>query len=373
MNVVFRCDASLLIGTGHVMRCLTLADALQERGAESHFICRQHNGHLIDLISQRGHKVTALPCRHETGVPNIEASFPAHADWLGVDWSVDATETLEAVTLQPVDWLIVDHYALDERWEKCVKPACKRLMVIDDLADRRHDCDLLLDQGLTHNEQHYMNITPADSIKLCGPAYALLRPEFSELRPKSLARRKKPHLKKLLIFMGGVDIDNATGQILTALNDIDLSRDLEVTIVVGPHAPWLEQLRLQTANISFDCRVLANVDNMAQLMFDADLAIGAAGSTTWERCSLGLPSIQVALAENQFETAVALAKQLAVNSYLSIDELIDNLPKYFQSLQENPELLCILSGRSSQICDGSGTVSVVNYLLTNTSIRKAHG
>jgi len=142
-EISFRVDASLQIGTGHVMRCLTLADALKAAGASCRFICREHPGHLLGLIRQRGHAAIALPeIVVDLSPAAREHPFqPAHADWLGADWPTDAGQTQMALQGLVSDWLIVDHYALDARWESAVKTKYRKLMVIDDLADREHICD----------------------------------------------------------------------------------------------------------------------------------------------------------------------------------------------------------------------------------------
>lgn len=308
LTVVFRTDASLDIGTGHVMRCLTLADALREHGANCRFVCRAQPGDLIDLIRQRGYDVYVLPFIEELATSDSarDESPPAHASWLGTDWITDAKLTLSALSGTRIDWLIVDHYALDARWEQTLRSACCHLMVIDDLADRPHECELLLDQNLGRTSANYADLVSIGCTILAGPKYALLRPEFAALRQESLGRRATPQLKHLLITMGGVDRGNATGQVLDALKDCPLPVDCRITVVMGPHAPWLTQVREQAAQLPWSIKVLVNVSDMAKLMTDSDLAIGAAGSTSWERCCLGLPSILVVLAENQLPIAKAL-------------------------------------------------------------------
>ncbi len=305
MYVAFRVDASLQIGTGHLMRCLTLADALREQGAECTFVCRPHAGHLLELVAQRGHKPLAL------GEPQAHYNAPAdpaHAAWLGTSWVDDAEQTKRALSKQSVDWLVVDHYALDARWEQALRHQAKGIMVIDDLADRAHACDLLLDQNLGRGAQDYDDLLKGKTIILVGPQYALLRPEFAALRAQSLARRQNTsQLNRLLITMGGVDKDNATTQVLTALQSCNLPVDLRVTVVMGSHAPWLEQVEAKAVEMPWQTQVLVGVSNMAKLMAESDLAIGAAGSTSWERCCLGLPTVQIVLAANQVAIAEALA------------------------------------------------------------------
>lgn len=365
MQVAFRADASLQIGTGHVMRCLTLANALRERGASCTFVCRPLPGHLLALIAQRGHQALALPGLQEGTQPNHNGT--AHGHWLGTDWATDAQDTQQALNAhtggQPVDWLVVDHYALDARWEEALRPQAQRIMVIDDLADRPHACDLLLDQNLGRTEADYGGLLKGKTTTLVGPQYALLRPEFAALRAQSLARRQtKPQLRRLLVTMGGVDKDNATGQVLAALQSCSLPADLRVTVVMGPHAPWLAQVQAQAAQMPWRTEVLVGVDNMAQLMAQSDLAIGAAGGTAWERCSLGLPSLVLVLAQNQLPGAVALQKAGAAVAMES-QQQITNFFASQQSASEAKEVLNKLSQAAAAVTDGEGCQRTVTQML----------
>jgi UDP-2,4-diacetamido-2,4,6-trideoxy-beta-L-altropyranose hydrolase len=316
MKIAFRTDASLQIGTGHVMRCLTLADAFKAQGAQCNFISRQHDGHLLEVIRQRGHITNSLlaPVKiAQAAIKNIanparnQWHEPAHAAWLGTAWQTDAQETATVLSSLQPDWLVVDHYALDARWESALQPHCKKLMVIDDLADRPHCCDLLLDQNLGRLPEHYAALVPPHCQVLTGPQYALLRPEFAALRPYSLQRRQaQPALRQVLITMGGVDQTNTTGQVLQALLASALPADCRITVVMGLTAPWLHNVQELAAQMPWPTEVVVNANDMAQRMADSDLAIGAAGSTAWERCCLGLPTLMVTLAENQRSGAHAL-------------------------------------------------------------------
>lgn len=364
MNIVFRTDASVNIGTGHVMRCLTLADALREQGATCTFICRPHAAHLLDLITHRGHRAVALPAITADASPTQAISGPCHAHWLGTDWATDAADTRKALGNEPVDWLVVDHYALDVRWEQALRPACKRLMVIDDLADRLHDCDLLLDQNLGRTAEDYSCLAPANATSLIGPQYALLRPEFVQLRAESLARRTQPKLKRLLIALGGVDKDNATGQVLDALISCPLPEGLDITVVMGPHAPWLQHVQAQALQMPWATQVLAGVSNMAQLMADSDMAIGAAGGTAWERCCLGLPSLILVLANNQQAGAIALQSLgagLAVNGV----EEIKNLLRSILARGAMNSLLLDSADVAKHVTDGLGAIKVTQEMFAN--------
>lgn len=366
--IVFRTDASLAIGTGHVMRGLTLADALRERGARSHFICRAHDGNLIEHIRARGHTVTALPVSKMAATDTDTDSSSAHAHWLGTDWASDARETLAALQGQCADWLVVDHYALDVRWENLLRPACQQLLVIDDLADRAHDCELLLDQNLGRLARDYAHWVPTHCTVLAGPQYALLRPEFAAWRGRSLARRFKPQLQQLLITLGGVDKDNATVQVLHALRGCPLPDDCKLTVVMGPHAPWLADVRAQAAQMPWPTEVRSDVCNMAELMASSDLAIGAAGSTNWERCCLGLPSLLLVLADNQQSSADALAQAHAVR-VLALASLAVCLPVHFRTLASG-DTLAALGTAAQALTSGNGAMQLSLQMLPSaTSIR----
>ncbi|MGX9147243.1 UDP-2,4-diacetamido-2,4,6-trideoxy-beta-L-altropyranose hydrolase [Mesorhizobium sp. 128a] len=358
MQIAFRTDASIEIGTGHVMRCLTLADALRERGAECLFICRLHTGHLMDLIAERGHRTVALP-RPPVDV-TLTHGGPPHAYWLGTNWATDAQETHQAIGA--VDCLVADHYGLDRRWEEALRSACQYLMVIDDLADRPHDCDLLLDQSLGRTKGHYDGLLGASAIPLLGPKYALLRPEFAELRAESLARRGQPKLEHLLITMGGVDKENLTGLVLDALDEGTLPPTLRITVVMGPSAPWKDQVRIRAGSMRRPTQVLVGVSDMARLMAESDLAIGAAGSTSWERCCMGLPSFVFALADNQHAVAAALQASGAVAALRNPSQLVTQLEELLVSGTVG-QFLFDLSNAAARVTDGEGVTRIANRMV----------
>lgn len=367
MVIVFRTDASLQIGTGHVMRCLALADALRDRGALCRFVSRAHPGNLLALIARRGHEAVALPTLTPSDLP--EPAENTYTDWLGTSQLDDAADTAAALGLTVVDWLVVDHYAIDITWEQALSARCNRLMVIDDLADRGHDCDLLLDQNLGRTQDDYVMWLAARVPTLVGPHYALLRPQFGQLRAASLQRRAAPRLEHILVTLGGVDHNNITTLVLDALVDCKLSSVLMISVVMGPHAPWLQQVQEQAARMARPVRVLAGVDNMAQLMAECDFAIGAAGSTSWERCCLAMPTLQLVLADNQREAAAALYELGAVES-LEIDALRQQLPTLLDAL--GPERLSLLSQRAALVCDGQGAPRVAEAMLQrHDCIKKA--
>jgi UDP-2,4-diacetamido-2,4,6-trideoxy-beta-L-altropyranose hydrolase len=356
-TVAFRADASIDIGNGHVMRCLALAEALQAHGARCCFVCRPHPGHLLAHIEARGHSVLALeqtPPMRPTGV--------GHASWLGAEQLDDAHETAAALARLAVDWLVVDHYAVDTSWERCVRAALDcRVLAIDDLADRPHDCDVLLDQNLGKTLGDYADLVEPACLRLIGPRHALLRPQFAQWRAESLARRAHPALRHVLVAMGGVDKDNATTIALNALSACRWGSGMRISVVMGPHAPWLDAVRECAARMPVRTDVLTNVDNMAELMTAADLAIGAAGSSSWERCALGLPAIVVAQADNQI--AIARALEAAGASIATrVDELPAVIARDLADLSSPAMDLERMSHAARGVTDGLGASIVASVM-----------
>ena len=372
LRIAFRTDASLQIGSGHVMRCLTLADALTARGAQCHFISRAHPCHMMEAIRQRGYMVSSLLSRVKKAQADTkdiaslaqdpqknQHSEPTHAAWLGSTWQVDAKETASVLTSLQLDWLVVDHYALDQRWEEALAAHYRQLLVIDDLADRPHSCNLLLDQNLGRQPQDYAGLVPKHCKALTGPHYALLRPEFAALRTYSLQRRQvQLVVRDLLITMGGVDQLNATGLVLQALKTCVLPRACRITVVMGLTAPWLENVRELAAQMPWPTEVLANVNDMAQRMADSDLAIGAAGSTCWERCCLGLPTLIVVLAANQQASAQALDVAQAARLIGSVSDIETRLPLAMREL-DDIESRTRMSRAAALITDGHGADKIL--------------
>ncbi len=365
MRLAFRTDASLQIGTGHVMRCLTLARHMRNAGAECRFISRDLPGHLGARITAEGFALTLLP--PPAGPP--PTAPPAHAPWAGVHWAQDADETHKALSAQPADWLVMDHYAFGADWQRRARPKATQLLVIDDLADRPHACDVLLDQNLGRNAADYDGLIPAGTTCLIGPAYALLRPEFAALRKPALAGRAGRGLHEVLITMGGVDAADATSVVLRALRGATLPQGLTITVVMGATAPALAQVQTLAASMPCPTQVVVDVPDMAARMAKADLAIGAAGSTTWERCCLGLPSIIVQIADNQAGIAQAItAAGAALNpGPLNAAGFAQNLRSALACAEQG---LITLSQNAAAICDGDGAARVARGLMP-LKVRKA--
>ena len=361
VQIIIRTDASVEIGTGHVMRCLTLASGLTEGGAHVGFLCRAHDGNLIDLIKRSGFEVKILPASTLGNFQSKSISDPVHAAWLGCDWQSDVQQC-RSVLSHNIDWLIVDHYALDHKWEREMRSTCQNIMVIDDLADRSHDCDLLLDQSIGRTASDYLEFVGAETRMLLGPQYALLRPEFAQWRVTSLAHRQSPELRHILVTMGGVDRDNVTERVLTGLHRCRLPTLEKITVVMGLYAPWHDAVIAAAAGMKIQTVVLSDVDQMAELMSTCDLAIGAGGTTTLERCSLGLPSVLLILADNQLNIVEHMVEADAAFAIGDLDSLETSLVEFLESFALSNKM-AIYAQNSSDLLDANGVVRTIAKLL----------
>lgn len=356
-GVAIRVDASTAIGSGHVMRCLSLAAELTTAGAEVRFICREHPGNLCDTIANHGgYEVHRLPVTQHTNDDDSGKKL-AHAAWLGTGWGDDAAQTAAAIAAhgKKPDWLVVDHYALDARWENALRSSVCNILAIDDLADRTHACDVLLDQNL-HLELHarYDGLIPASCQRLLGPRYALLRPEFRAARAQ--LRNRDGTVQRVLVFFGGVDAGNETAKALRAIAASGV--DVAVDIILGPSSPHVENIRALCATLP-RTRLHHAPRNIAELMASADLAIGATGATTWERCCLGLPAIVISLAQNQESIAHALADDsLAVYLGASTAVTPDMIAAALLELMRDPSRTAAMSRACAEITDGNGAARV---------------
>ncbi len=353
------------------MRCLTLAIALRQEGAVCYFLCRDFSGSLIDHVEQNGFRVFVVgPPISQSGELN-EAPGPIldHADWLGGSQMSDAETCRIILKNLNCDWLVVDHYALDFRWEGRLRRECKRLFVIDDLADRQHLCDVLLDQNLGTSDSDYSSLTEPGTTLLIGPHYSLLRPDFFSFRELSLTRRAigqvKP--KHIVVSMGGVDVHNATGRILEGVGQLRFDPRLKFTVILGRLSPWIDQVRVAAELCPSLIEVAVGVANMAELLSSADFVIGAAGSSSWERCCLGVPTLLVILAENQRPIAEALdAAGVALSLGSPDDEgFVGKMTAALEEWLSDPRLLDGFSQSASRITDGSGTNRVVSELMVD--------
>ncbi len=355
-NVALRVDASAQMGLGHFMRCLTLADALKNRGVNTRFLSRNLPAYLQQVLQSKGHEATIFGSIEGGDV----CDTLAHASWLESTQQQDVTDCAEALSDLSWDWIIVDHYALDKRWESAGSGFAKKIMVIDDIADRPHQADVLLDQNLYLNmQQRYAGLLNAECVQLLGPQYALLRTEF--LQQRHTLRERAGNVKKLLIFFGGTDATNETGKTLEAIAMLKMP-ELELDIVVGASNPHFAELEFQGGKLA-NTRIHRQVSNMAELIHAADIAIGAAGTATWERCALGLPALVMAVAENQIEIARGVA-HFKAQQYLGTcaDVSAEKISSQLKIAIESPFALREMSRAALSLVDGLGADRLVEVL-----------
>lgn len=369
MKVAIRVDASLRVGTGHVMRCLTLAGQLRASGAAVRFVCRNLPESLAQIISDRGHEIVRLPDAGSEGALAPRPDDPPHAAWLAVDQLRDARETQQALANSgPWDWIVVDHYALDARWEQALREAVGGIFVIDDLADRPHECDVLLDQNFYLDaDSRYDRWVSSACVRLLGPRYALLRDEFRDLRRAVVARDGA--VRRLLVFFGGMDSDNVTGAALEALSRLDLAT-VRVDVVIGGGHPAREAIEARCRASGLVCHVQTH--RMGELMATADLALGAGGTATWERCALGLPTMALCLAENQRQLLHdgSRAGLIHAPDVAALDA--ESLALHLAALLANAGLRNMLSRNGLAAVDGRGAARVIQALgVTAVNLRPA--
>ena len=364
MKIAFRTDSSSQIGTGHFMRCLTLADELKKQGAYIRFIGHNLPPHLRDMLNTK--QIEYYPLIVD-GIPRPAYDL-AHSSWLGNSQIQDAQATIQALSDEYLwDWVVVDHYALDERWEKKVRACTKRLMVIDDLADRQHDCDVLLDQNFYMGMQfRYIDKVPAHCQLLLGPNYALLRKEFRLLH--KLVKSHMGEVKRMLVFFGGIDADDYTSLVIQALQELDT--ELYVDVVIGADHPHRNKIKNLCAIHGYVCHI--QTPYIAELMMEADLAIGAGGTAIWERCCLGLPTISICVADNQRKQIADAAEAFLLIAPISGENFEDMILTYIRMLLKTPALIKLIANSGLSLVDGRGVVRVAGAMEnSNIVIRRA--
>jgi len=391
MKIVFRVDASTEIGTGHVMRCVNLARELRNKKFEILFICRDFPGNLNKFIQEQGFEICVLPCPVGNdscrGGPVCPPLNPEdlYAVWLGVPWEQDAEETLEAITqflcLDPglrrddVDLLIVDHYGLDARWERKFKNKTKKILVIDDLANRPHDCDFVLDQNLAISDpvgadlsvrpdgERYKKLVPQSCQRLLGPSYALLNPAV--LNARRIREEKFSYgeeFKSCLVFMGGTDPDNFSQAI--ALNIVKILPTLKIYLIIGRSN--LNFLKLEAELKKYkNIEILIQPQNYFELLTQVDFVVGASGSSTWERCCVGVPSFFFQIADNQKEicesvSAIQAGVFLGDLRKLKNDDLVERMQKI---VEFTPLDLVRMAAVGKALVDGLGVERVFQHVL----------
>lgn len=319
--------------------------------------------HFRELLAQHGHAFIPL----DTATDRPTTGDLAHAEWLETSQEADAQESLDTLSSQSWDWLVVDHYALDIRWESALRQIARKIMVIDDLADRQHDCDILIDQNVYLDmNSRYAGKVPAHCQLLLGPRFVLLRDEFRQLHEK--VRFRQGPVERILVFFGGVDADNYTGVALGALVEIGIE-NIHVDVVIGAQHPFREAIETTCLRHHFSFHV--QTGRMAELMAAADLAIGAGGTATWERCCLGLPAIAISTADNQrHQLADAAAMGLLYAPEVK-DDIRNVFARHLRSLMENGALRQCISSHGMKVIDGRGVLRAVARMgCTGIEMRK---
>ncbi len=336
-QAVFRADASPEIGSGHVMRCLALADALEATGG---WCC-------------------GFATRPETGavVPSIRTLGCSPLDLVGA--AEDEPAVLASGWPGGCDLLVVDHYQRDARFERACRPWASRIMAIDDLADRPHDCDLLLDQTPDRQATVYTASTRASCRMMMGPSYALLRPEFAVTRSRALERRRRGEpVRRILVALGASDPHDATSRMLEGIAESGV--EAAVDVVLGEGAPHLATVRERIASLPQEATLHRAASNMAALMSGADMAIGAAGTTSWERCCVGLPTLAVITADNQRFVAAALDDAGAVRLLGRAEELTAaDIGDAVTWLANNTQVRTAMAEQAAALCDGRGLDRII--------------
>lgn len=348
-TILFRADGGAAIGSGHLRRCLSLAERLRDWGNDCLFVCRASDRNFNGLVSEAGFDLIELP--------GAEAA----------PQELDAEQTLAAVAEHsPFDVVIVDHYGLDQIWEQIVRGAAARLAVIDDLADRPHDCDILIDVA-PGDPARYDSFVPAGCQQLLGPAHAMLRPEFA--RRRQWRTECAGRVDRILISFGGVDPDDLTGTAIAAIRAVLPEAAIDAVLTgLSPHRQALEDRAARDPYLA----VHVDAANMAELMQVADLAVGAGGSTSWERACMGLPSIIAVVAENQRATADALERLGCAVAVTGGANFKAELGRLVQFLSASPALLRLMATAARATVDGRGVDRVASTICPpNIALRPA--
>lgn len=355
MRVAFRVDASSTMGTGHLKRCLSLAAALHEQGAEVLWVVRPLDGVAVGLLSATSRSVRWLPSPSAGAEVLSDSVDPPCAAWAQVTWQQDVGDTVQALANSIPDWLVVDHYAFDARWHGAIRSALGcRLLVIDDTADRPLNADVLLDQNWhVDHRAKYADRLQREPRWLAGPRFALLAPAY-----RTVSRhRVQATVTSIGIFMGGTDPDGASVNALRSCRASGFQGQVEIVST----SVNLGLTTLRTACEADPCTTLTlDLPDLAEFFARHDLQIGAGGSSTWERCCMGAPSILVALATNQKTVIDAV---IALNAAQKIDTDMANFSEVIRKTIDDVSLRQQLSQSAARLVDGHGVKRVMKHLI----------
>lgn len=354
-NIVFRVDASVNIGTGHVMRCLALAGSFKYLyNLSSTFICRNQKGNLISVIESHGNNVL---CLDNINSLNEKSALYAETDSIN-NFLKQLSPTI----------LIVDSYDIDDKWLNLVKEYCKKILVVDDLCNRYLSCDFLLNQTPFINKAQYYCKVPNNCKILAGATYALLNKSFAEYRLGSKIISNKA-VSNILLCLGGADEYNITKLLLELINKCSydiLPINCKTTVILGKLNPWKQEIKKLLKHYNRNIELIVDADNMAKLMSEADIAIGTASVMALERSCLGIPSLTMCLAPNQSQFMENLLIHKSVielkikNNFIPLNYFELQLKKVIDNMQA-------LSAVSRNICDGEGS-NLVAKIIRNECI-----
>lgn len=364
---VFRVDASVLIGMGHLMRCLNLAEILYRNGFKIHFVLRDM-GVPEKLLDNENFTF------HLLSKPKGDIFFKQndYSTWLQVDLEQEIYEIKKYLNTlnSKCEWLIVDHYGLDIIWEKNLKTHCHKLLVIDDLANRQHECDILLDQNFFLNGMNrYKNLIPSDSIFLLGCNYTLLNDKYRVLCGQAKIRNQ---ISTVLINFGGADLHNETLKALLGVLKNQNINPLTIYVVVGEICPHKEEIK-KICQVNEKCFLYCQTSKLNELIMSADLAVGSGGMALWERMALGLPSIATSIADNQQKILEDLSKAGFIK-YLggfkstTSEKYTDILDYYLNNLEELSQMSKLCIG----LVDGRGCERVLHQMNILSCLKKIY-
>ncbi|WP_296209050.1 UDP-2,4-diacetamido-2,4,6-trideoxy-beta-L-altropyranose hydrolase [Psychrobacter sp. UBA3480] len=356
MKIGFRVDIAKHIGTGHLQRCLTLARELKKISISSIFFVREYDKELLSLIVISGFTYYII------GYAASEDISEEHLNWLGVSQEQDAQEFINAVTKQHIDMIVIDHYSIDSTWENIVKNAISLpIAVIDDLANRKHTCDLLIDQNYWPNlNSRYDDLVSGHCSRLLGPKYSLLRDEFVSLR-ESKAQKPSDELKTILVNFGGVGNMEVWKIFLPALVKYN---KFKFHVITGKlpleDLAYCKNMVKQSRHIFLE----EQTDQMSSLMKVSDFALGACGSTVWERFCLGLNSALIDVADNQKDLVHYLHEKDLVDYLGSLNTItVDSIFSYLIRLSISNTKYLVRKHNIMNLVDGIGANRVVKELV----------
>ena len=344
--IVFRADASEGVGGGHAMRCLILATAWAKEGWQVGFAV---NARALSIVPALAGSAVDILVLNESDTGRDEASA------LAARWP-------DGVAL-----LVVDHYERDATFERSCRPWAAAILAIDDLADRRHSADFLLDQTPGREARDYDGLVPPGCVMLLGGCYALIRPSFAARRTAT-ARRERIRPRRLYVGFGATDTHGLSLLAIEAIARAGL--DISVDVVMGAAARGIEAVKQAAASTDIDVAVHVQTEDVDRLMAEADFGLGACGGSALERCAVGLPCIGVVAADNQRLVAENLAAAGAVELVGAASELtVEVLAARIAVLARDVSRRRAMARAAASVCDGKGVERVVAELSAGTRRR----